>query len=675
MKEILCIVTILFLVGCTGDLSGEAPSALKFCGDGKCHPSEAETCPEDCGGPMCGDGVVDISEECDPAGSTESCTVEDYDLGIMTCLSDCTYDKSDCRYSGPYCGDGTCNQGEDCMNCAVDCDSKRDSYCGDNICNDNEDCESCPMDCNYGELSDCSACQKGACDGRCNPQDGPGCPDCGINKYCCGSDTCASELCGSGCGTNGNIIECCGNSECEGAETYLSCGIDCLLGDAECTDTDGGYNLGVKGTATGYAMSYLYKDQANYNSTDNCLPNAGNASIYEKYCANVDDLIASYSSYGLDTDIFYYYKNRGVTELVAWKQDTCDYLCVDGACVNEPVNSCGDGVCSTGEDCSSCPADCGCSDGNCVNGCCFLRSCSDSDGENQYAKGTTSSYTNTICSDGETPNVNSVYDYCSGSALNEYICDGDMRYQRQFYCENGCSNGACILSENQCFDSDGGNEKYIKGSAAGPHPYTRVLTIYEDYCENNYLKEAVCDIPNHDGGYGVMYYTVPCEDGCEDGVCLSVSCQEGETQQCHTVNGCQGTQACNSGIWGACISTQNFCDTDCDGTSECTSQQCPTCTCISGETQSCLIGSATGTKTCYNGTWGQCEATCTDSDGGKNSAVPGVVTYGGSTYEDSCYSFSVNETYCLNNTPATILLGCGTGYCENGACRPYVDGR
>jgi len=529
MKKILCIITLMFLFGCTGDLSGEAPSALKFCGDGKCHPSELETCPQDCGGPMCGDGVVDISEECDPPGSTSDCTTEGYDTGTMTCRSDCSYDISACESSGPYCGDGTCNEGEDCTTCDVDCDSRTDSFCGDNVCNIGEDCESCPIDCAYGSINDCSTCQKGVCDGKCNPQDGAGCPDCGAKNYCCGSETCNTALCGADCGTEGNIIECCGDSMCEGAESYLSCETDCLL-EGPCTETDNGFDLYTKGTTTGYAMSAIYKDQE-YSATDSCLSHISPSAIYERYCANVDDLIASYNNLGLDTEILDYYKNRGVTELVTWKQDECPGLCVDGACT-------------------------------------------------------------------------------------------------------------------------------------------------------------------------------------------TASCQTGENKSCNTSTGCQGAATCVSGTWGPCIAIQNFCDTDCDGTNECTYQQCPACACISGETQSCIIGTTTGTATCNNGMWGPCEATCTDTcsslgyecgthticgteincgtcqpyatctsggtcmlatctdtDGGINTAVAGTVTNGITTYEDTCYNFGVNEGYCLNNTPVTKWISCGPNeYCLSGSCRPEIGG-
>ncbi|PKN48038.1 MAG: hypothetical protein CVU59_00580 [Deltaproteobacteria bacterium HGW-Deltaproteobacteria-17] len=57
---------------------------------------------------------------------------------------------------GPYCGDGTCDAGEDEVNCAVDCEVA--SYCGDGVCDANEDEVNCAADCYV------SVCDDGVCD-------------------------------------------------------------------------------------------------------------------------------------------------------------------------------------------------------------------------------------------------------------------------------------------------------------------------------------------------------------------------------------------------------------------------------------------------------------------------------------------------------------------------------
>jgi len=53
----------------------------------------------------------------------------------------------ECEEPEPYCGDGTCNAGEDSVNCLIDCPVQ--SYCGDTICDsaNGEDSINCPDDC------------------------------------------------------------------------------------------------------------------------------------------------------------------------------------------------------------------------------------------------------------------------------------------------------------------------------------------------------------------------------------------------------------------------------------------------------------------------------------------------------------------------------------------------
>ena len=56
--------------------------------------------------------------------------------------------------AGPRCGDGTCNSGESCSNCAQDCgacppppDVPMGPRCGDGTCNSGENCSNCMQDC------------------------------------------------------------------------------------------------------------------------------------------------------------------------------------------------------------------------------------------------------------------------------------------------------------------------------------------------------------------------------------------------------------------------------------------------------------------------------------------------------------------------------------------------
>lgn len=63
---------------------------------------------------------------------------------------------------GSVCGDGGCDEGESCSNCASDCGScSAPTFCGDGACNGSESCSTC--------ASDCGACPVISCgDGTCN---------------------------------------------------------------------------------------------------------------------------------------------------------------------------------------------------------------------------------------------------------------------------------------------------------------------------------------------------------------------------------------------------------------------------------------------------------------------------------------------------------------------------
>ncbi len=103
---------------------GECPPEWE-CGDGTCDSNETcSNCPADCGecddgddgddgsdggggsggggssGSDCGDGYVEGSEECDGDDNLDgqTCVSLGYDLGILTCNDDCTFDESRCSY-------------------------------------------------------------------------------------------------------------------------------------------------------------------------------------------------------------------------------------------------------------------------------------------------------------------------------------------------------------------------------------------------------------------------------------------------------------------------------------------------------------------------------------------------------------------------------------------------
>ncbi len=149
-----------------------AEAAISGCGQAPCP-----------GGPVCGD------HECAPG--EEACS---------TCPIDCGPCSGDCcvGHAGPGCEDGgisdcvcevdpfCCDTEWDdlCVDSALDCgaDCSDGAVCGDAECSESEACTTCP--------EDCGACTASCCD----PGDGPGCGDAGVQACVCDlDDFCCAE--------------------------------------------------------------------------------------------------------------------------------------------------------------------------------------------------------------------------------------------------------------------------------------------------------------------------------------------------------------------------------------------------------------------------------------------------------------------------------------------------
>ena len=116
----------------------------------------------------------------------------------------------------------------------------------------------------------------------------------------------------AGCSSrNDNDESNCGDTICEGGETCTSCMTDCGACPTtsiitttipnSCSDTDGGYNINVKGTISGY-----YNGQP-YVNTDYC---SSTTVLLEYYCIGGSKSSSSYPCAGNTTS-----------------------SCVDGACI------------------------------------------------------------------------------------------------------------------------------------------------------------------------------------------------------------------------------------------------------------------------------------------------------------------------------------------------------
>ena len=149
------------------------------------------------------------------------CHILDHEDHEMMRQFQTTHDPANCN------SNGVCEDGEDCISCAIDCAQMTGAECGNGLCEagDGENCVSCPAD----------------CAGR---QGGPGV------DYCCGFDSgnttnpllCGEDASGNRC-IDANqdrfcrlmprVLACCGDALCEGGETGAACGVDCLDTDAD----------------------------------------------------------------------------------------------------------------------------------------------------------------------------------------------------------------------------------------------------------------------------------------------------------------------------------------------------------------------------------------------------------------------------------------------------------
>lgn len=185
-----------------------------------------------------------------------------------------------------------------------------------------------------------------------------------------------------------------------------------------------------------------------------------------------------------------------------------------------------------------------CSSGKCVNGACVVSStpvpavCVDSDGGIDYSiKGniTGLGWTNkTIFGTDSCINkssypkiINDVFEsellaeyYCKNKTLNDPSV-GEV-YFDVFTCPNGCSNGACLISNNSnsnivslnetCTDSDGGLNYNVNGIVND----TNFPFLEEDYCSTTKnLQETSCSNGE------LLRSSYNCPVLCSDGACVN----------------------------------------------------------------------------------------------------------------------------------------------------------
>jgi hypothetical protein len=429
-----------------------------------------------------------------------------------------------------------------------------------------------------------------------------------------------------------------------------------------CTDTDNGQNLLVKGTvnyiyngqnksATDYCpdssrlVEYYCVSGSSYGVTKNCV-NGCEAGICKSEhstgltCSDSDG--KNYSNPGYvtftntpggvtNTEEDVCYSASMVKELFCensmqrYEYATCANGCVSGACRDAttcaPNWTCGNwGACVDGSQIKTC------TQSNCPlqlltktesQSCSTSSACSDSDnGRDFYIKGTLVDMTG-----------RSSVDFCAGDSVGEYYCDGDSSRFEYKVCEVGCSNGACKAFT--CSDTDGGIDYFVKGTVVSLIDQNSTTSV--DSCSGNILTEYYCD-----SAY-IKSESKTCDNGCENG-------------RCKFATTCTPSWTCGS--WSACSnSSQSRTCTD--------SNNCGVITNKPAETQSCTVSQ-----------------TCTDPDG-KDYFRKETITYRSVSYTDKCdsrYPNYVLEYYCNSLGEGKAEWGsCANGCNGDGACNPVTN--
>jgi len=280
---------------------------------------------------------------------------------------------------------------------------------------------------------------------------------------------------------------------------------------------------------------------------------------------------------------------------------------------------------------STCGDEFYCSDGRCVE-----YTCRDDDGgsdEDEFG----------IVSKGSESWEDDCYD---SDTVKEYYCDGnEVKYER-IGCgsSESCSGGECVRIS--CTDSDGGSKRAVFGTV------TVGGSSYPDYCIDIFnLREYFCS------GSGMDYGEILCtgySELCHNNVCSPAHCEDSDGRDEHvagsariyTDNGYSDTQS------DRCIDTRIV------GEKYCSDLK------ISEARITCEADEVCSGAMCV-------EATCTDSDGGKNWIVPGTTTKGTDSATDRCDAMDpvdIYEYYCSGNEIRYEVHTCPDG------CRTNADG-
>lgn len=225
----------------------------------------------------------------------------------------------------------------------------------------------------------------------------------------------------------------------------------------KCTDSDGGINIYVKGTAvqtTGRNDKFV---------TDMC---SGTTQVIEAYCS----------------------KNKATTTT---KSCSTGYICSDGACTK--IYACNDGIDNDGDGKTDYPNDPGCASSTDnderTGAACDDGSDNDGDGKIDMNDAGCSSVTDNDeanCGDGAV----SGSEQCDGSNLNGNTCASKGYSGGALSCTSSCTLDTTGCYTDTCSDTDGGFVTGTQGTVSGSYQGNSYSNT--DSCSGTVLTEYYC---------------------------------------------------------------------------------------------------------------------------------------------------------------------------------------